>query len=155
MARKTTFPFDPSLLGCALTFSATLRWISESRNYRRQDDRVSIKILFIFGNIFWTFLKIRKVGKYVTTYAMGICSILNNKTRKRGRMCTIVVRDISSKVINSSVTLDNLFCVISQRSEIYPTNEFARSQVDWFYVLSTSRFHCRETNTWRRWHTHR
>lgn len=115
MARKTTFPFDPSLLGCALTFSATLRWISESRNYRREDDRVSIKILFIFGNIFWTFLKIRKVGKYVATCAMGICSILNNKTRKKGRMCTIVVRDISSKVINSSVTLDNLFCVISQR----------------------------------------
>lgn len=51
----------------------------------------------------------------MATYAMGIRSILNNKTRKKGGMCTIVVRDISCKVINSSVTLDNLFCVFLQR----------------------------------------
>lgn len=77
MARKITFPFDPSLL-------AKVLWISESRNYRREGDRVSIKILFIFDNISWTFLKIQKVGKYVAKYAMDICSILNSKKEKKG-----------------------------------------------------------------------
>lgn len=153
MARKTTFPFDPSLLGYALTFSLTLRWISESRNYRREDDWVSIKILFIFGDIFRTFLKIQKVGKYVSTYAKGICSILNSKTRKKGQICKTVVRDIFSNVINSSVILDNLFCVFSQRCRKFILQ---MSSPEAKLIDSTfCPFHCRETNTWRSWHTHR
>lgn len=51
----------------------------------------------------------------MATYAKGIRSILNSKRRKKVQICKIVVRDIFSKVINSCVILDNLFCVISQR----------------------------------------